>query len=156
MLTQRPHEEIGVASEARTRSEELPARSEEVNGREWLMEPINGHVAVAVGVAWLVFIQVVAALEPAPQRSEPVIGVLLGVAMLAIGVVMLVGLALRRRWGLVASLGASALAAAATIACPTSGHHQFGAWWYGELACVAALLAISVAALRFESSHSAG
>jgi peptidoglycan/LPS O-acetylase OafA/YrhL len=152
MLTQRPRSETDIASEASVRSE-MSVRTEESSGRDWLMETVNGHVAVVVGVAWLVFIQLVAALEPAPQRSEPVIGVLLGVAMLTLGVVMLFGLAFRRRWGLVASLGASVLATAAVVACPTSGHHQFGAWWYGELACAAALVAICVAALRFDSSH---
>jgi len=80
-----------------------------------------------------------------------VIGTLLAWSMLGILFTMLGGLALRRRWGLVASLGGAVLATAAAVACPTSGHHQFGLWWYGEMACVLALVGVSVAALRMSA-----
>ena len=39
-------------------------------------------------------------------------------------------------------------ATAAAIACPVTGHHTFGTWWFGEMACVLTLLGISVAALH--------
>jgi hypothetical protein len=32
-----------------------------------------------------------------------------------------------------------------------SGHHPFGAWWFGQMACVLALAAISVVAIRWSS-----
>ena len=34
---------------------------------------------------------------------------------------------------------------AASIACPISGHHQFGTWWFGQMACMLALVAIVLA-----------
>jgi hypothetical protein len=44
------------------------------------------------------------------------------------------------------------LATAASIACPVTGHHGFGAWWFGQMACVLALVAVSAVALRREST----
>jgi hypothetical protein len=33
------------------------------------------------------------------------------------------------------------------VACPVSGHHAFGLWWYAELAVVVGMLGVSLAAL---------
>jgi hypothetical protein len=71
---------------------------------------------------------IAAALEHATDRPEPLIGTLLIGAMDVVFVVLLVGLAMRRRWRLVASLGGAVLSTAMVVACPTSGHHQFGTW----------------------------
>lgn len=141
MLTQRPPRTDGrTAENLRTSAPEPPRRA--------LTERVDVRVAVAVGIAWFVLTGIAAALEPAPQQSEPAIGVLLGYAMDVVFVAMLIGLATRRRWGLVTSLGAAVLVTAMAVACPTSGHHQFGLWWFGEMVCVLALVAVSVAALR--------
>ena len=64
---------------------------------------------------------------------------------------MVTGLVMQRRWGLVASLGAAGFMTALSVACPISGHHAFGVWWYGQMACVLALGAMSVVALRWSS-----
>jgi hypothetical protein len=61
---------------------------------------------------------------------------------------MLTGLVMQRRWGLLASLAAAILATAASIACPVTGHHSFGTWWFGQMACMLGLVAISAVALR--------
>ncbi len=50
--------------------------------------------------------------------------------------------------GIEAALGAAAWFVAMAVACPVSGHHSFGAWWYGQMACALGLVAITVAALR--------
>jgi hypothetical protein len=113
-----------------------------------LRDRINVWVAIAVGVSWFVLTPIAAALEPATDRAEPLLGTLLGASMDVLFVVMLLGLAMRRRWGLVASIAGGALVTAMVVACPTTGHHQFGTWWYGEMACALALVGISVAALR--------
>ena len=126
--------------------ERAPAPSEEL--RAWLGERIDRYTPMVVAGAWFVLLQVAAALEPAPARAEPAIGVLLALAMYTLLAVMVTGLVMHRRFGLVASLAAAVLAAAASIACPITGHHQFGTWWYGQMACVLALVAISVASLR--------
>ena len=44
-------------------------------------------------------------------------------------------------------LGGAGLMTAMVVACPTTGHHQFGTWWYGQMACAFALIGITVAAL---------
>ncbi len=129
-----------------TKVPEAPRRTPST--QEWLRDRINVWVAIAVGVSWFVLTPIAAALEPATDRAEPLLGTLLGASMDVLFVVMLLGLAMRRRWGLVASVAGGALVTAMVVACPTTGHHQFGTWWYGEMACALALVGISVAALR--------
>ena len=146
MLTRHALPETEVVAEA-------PRRPDAPSTHAWLRERINVWVALGVGISWFVLTEIAAALEPATNRPEPLIGTLLIGAMDVVFVVLLVGLALRRRWGLVASLAGAVLSTAMVVACPTSGHHQFGNWWYGEMACVGALVAISVAALRYTPSR---
>ena len=117
------------------------------DSRAWLLEAVDGRLGVVVAVAWVVLMQVAFALEPAAQEPVPVIGVLLEVAMYALLATMVTGLVMQRRFGLVASLAAAVLATAASIACPVTGHHAFGAWWFGQMACVLALVATSIAVL---------
>ncbi|HEY7106783.1 MAG TPA: hypothetical protein VH986_10295 [Acidimicrobiia bacterium] len=116
--------------------------------REWLNERIPGAVAAAVAVTWFVLVQIAFALEPATNRSVPVIGVMLEVAMYLLLAVMITGLVMQRRWGLAASLAGAVLATAASIACPVTGHHPFGTWWFGQMACMLGLVAVSVVTLR--------
>ena len=111
-------------------------------------ERIDVRVAVGLGVAWFVLPEIAVALEPTAQHPDPTIGVVLGYVMNVIFIAMLIGLALRRRWGLVASLGGAMLVTAMAVACPTSGHHRFGLWWLGQMVCVVALVVGSVWALR--------
>lgn len=140
MLTQRPpHIDVPVVEELGARAT-IPRRPRS--------ERIDVRVAIGVGVAWFVLPEIATALEPAAQRSDPAIGVFLGYVMSAVFVAMLIGLAMRRRWGLATSLGGAVLMTAMAVACPTSGHHQFGLWWFGQMACVLALVAGSVWALR--------
>ena len=115
--------------------------------RAWLTERIDLRVAIGLFVAWLVLPEIAYQLEPAARGSEPFIGLLLAIAMNVLFVATLAGLVARRRWGLAASLGGAVLATVASIACPVSGHHQFGTWWYAQMACMVTLVVISVAAL---------
>jgi peptidoglycan/LPS O-acetylase OafA/YrhL len=116
--------------------------------RAWLAERIDGKLAGAVAIAWLVLLQVAFALEPATNQKEPIYGILLELTMYALLATMLTGLVMQRRFGLVASLGAAGFLTAMSIACPVSGHHPFGSWWYGQMACVLALVGASVYALH--------
>jgi predicted transporter len=118
--------------------------------RTWLNERIETKVAVGVGVSWFVLYSIGAELEPAPNRSEPLLGVLLGVALVSLFVAALVGIGMRRRWGLGLSLVAATTLTVMSVMCPVSGHHTFGAWWYGQMLCALGLVAISFAALRRE------
>jgi hypothetical protein len=120
--------------------------------RAWLAERIDGKLGVGVAIAWLVLMQVAWALEPATNQPEPFYGVLLELTMWAFVATMITGLVMQRRFGLVASLGGAGFLTAMSIACPVSGHHPFGVWWYGQMACVLALVAASLVALRLSTT----
>jgi hypothetical protein len=115
--------------------------------RTWLNERIEPTIAIGVGVSWFVLYSIGAALEPAPNRSEPLIGVLLGITLVSLVVAALVGLGMRRRWGIGLSLVAALTLTVMSIMCPVSGHHTFGTWWYGQMLCTLGLVAISLATL---------
>ena len=155
MLAQRPPRTdeavpgvVAPPAESAPVGEPLPKRS--------LRERIDVRVAIVVGVAWFVLTGIAAGIEPAAQESEPALAAVLSAGIDLLLLAMLFGLAFRRRWGLVASLAASAVVTAMAVACPTSGHHQFGLWWYGQMACVLALVGVSVAALRRPALDRAG
>src|SRR5262245_50804213 len=115
----------------------------------WLRERIDGRVAVGLGVAWFVLFQIAAALEPATNEPEPWFGVVLELAFWILVATMVTGFLMQRRLGFAASLAAAGFLTALSVACPVSGHHPFGAWWFGQMACVLALVAASVVALRW-------
>jgi hypothetical protein len=137
---------------ARTPAPSLDTR---LDTKAWLAERIDGRIAGGVAVAWLVLLQVAFALEPATNQAEPIYGVALELTMYALLATMITGLVMQRRFGLVASLGAAGFMTALSIACPVSGHHAFGSWWYGQMACVLALLAASVVALHLSNARRA-
>jgi hypothetical protein len=147
MLSTESRTESGTAPGALSVPERrLPRTRTET--RLWLQERIDGRVALAVGGAWLVLNEIAYLLEPPAQRAVPIIGTVLELSMYLLLATMLTGLVMQRRWGLLASFGAALLATAASIACPISGHHAFGAWWFGQMACMLALVAISAVTLR--------
>jgi hypothetical protein len=119
----------------------------EPSTRTWLNERIDSKVAIGVGVSWIALYSIGAELEPAPNRSEPLLGVLLGVTLLSLFVAALVGLGMRRRWGIGLALVAAITLTVMSVMCPVSGHHTFGAWWYGQMLCALGLVGISLAAL---------
>jgi hypothetical protein len=120
--------------------------------RAWLQERIDGRLAAGVGIAWLVAYQVAGSLEPVTHKPEPWYGVALGVAFLGLLAATAAGLIAQRRWGLVVSVAAAGFFTALSVACPVSGHHPFGAWWFGQMACATGLVASSWVALRW-SQH---
>ena len=106
-----------------TRTETVPERHlprSRAETREWLQDRIDGRVAIAVGVAWLVLTEIAYALEPTSQHPVPLVGVVLEVTMYVLLAGMLAGLVMQRRWGLLVSFGAAVLATAAAIRVP--GH----------------------------------
>src|SRR5215207_8875422 len=119
--------------------------------RAWLQERIDGRVAAGVGIAWLVAYQLAASLEPVTHQPEPWYGVALGVAFLGLIAGTAAGLIAQRRFGLVVSVAAAGFFTALSVACPVSGHHSFGAWWFGQMACALGMLGASVAALAWSA-----
>lgn len=143
----------------RTLTEQRPSTTPEVardttqrpDTRAWLRERIGSDVAIFVGVAWYVLFFVGLALEPDPTQPDAIpawLGTTIEVTLLGLIGVTAAGLLARRRWGLVASMGAATLFVGLSVACPVSGHHGFGAWWFGQMACAIGLVAVSTAALR--------
>jgi len=118
----------------------------------WLQERIDGRLAAGVAIAWFVLLQVAMALEPVTHKPEPSYGIALELVMWLLLATTIAGLVIQRRWGLVSSLGAAGFLTALSVACPVSGHHPFGAWWFGQMACVLALDAISVVAILWSGA----
>jgi hypothetical protein len=114
----------------------------------WLNERIDRRLGFGLAIAWFVLLQVAMALEPTTHEPEPWFGVVFELVTTGLLATMAVGVIMQRRFGVVASLGAALFFTAESIACPVSGHHPFGAWWFGQMACVLALVAGSILALR--------
>jgi hypothetical protein len=124
----------------------------DLDTRAWLQERIDGRLAVGVGLAWLLSYQLAAALEPVTHQPEPWYGVVFNLGFLALLAVTATGLVMQRRGGLVASIAAAGVFTALSVACPVSGHHPFGSWWYGQMALALGMLGVSiVATLRAET-----
>jgi hypothetical protein len=119
----------------------------------WLMERIDGRVGAAVVITWWVLTAIRGALEPRAQFELPFISLLLELAMYSLLVTMAAGLVMQRRWGLLAAVGVALLLTAASIACPLTGHHHFGTWWIGQMACALTLVGVTVFALRRDYSE---
>jgi hypothetical protein len=115
---------------------------------------ISENVSVALGIMWVVGYLAVGALEPATHHDLPTIAIVLSVAFHLVLLGAAAGLVARRRWGIGASIGASAIFLAGTIACPTTGHHAIGLWWLGQMVVSLALVAASVAALVLSDARS--
>lgn len=125
-----------------------PVSATRSDSRTWLRERISPETAAVMGAAWFVLFLVATALEPTATGSDPAWAVALTLVFFGLLGAMVIGLSVRRRWGLLASLGAAGLFTAFSVACPTTGHHPMGAWWFGQMACVLALVGASTYALR--------
>lgn len=119
----------------------------DLDTKTWLQERVDGRAGLVLGAAWFVLFNVAMALEPATSRSEPAIGVVLALAFWLLIGIMAAGFVMERRFGMVASLAAATFFTMLSIACPVTGHHPFGAWWFGQMACALTLMGLSVAAL---------
>ena len=120
--------------------------------RSRLLEPISGRWAAIGATAWVLLVGIGIAIEPPPTNPnavDPWFLDALGTILLAAVVGAFAGFWLRRRWSLAASLMASGLLVASTLACPVFGHHsQVGAWWVVQLGCGLGLVATSILGLR--------
>lgn len=106
------------------------------------------RTSVPLGLAWLVLFPLALALEPtAAATTVPLWELLASFALLAGLGLTAVGLGMRRTWGATASLATSTLFATGVFACPATGHHAFGLWWFGEFGAALTLVALSAVAV---------
>ena len=103
--------------------------------------------ALTLGLAWVAFNVLAAVLEPAPAQTTIAWWESL-VVMAQVGALGLVaaGLARRTSWAGAASLAGATFFTVGVFACPATGHHAFGVWWFGEFAAVLALTTLSAVA----------
>jgi hypothetical protein len=109
--------------------------------------PMFSAWARAVGLAWAVGLPVGVALEPAPAQPDAVpsvLATLLSVSLLGLLALTAAGLVRGDRWGYAASGAASLLFAGMAVACPITGHHGMGMWWFGQFAIAVGLMAVSL------------
>lgn len=106
--------------------------------------------AVAIGVGWPLAFGAAVALEPTPAEPEAAVPAVVQVA----GLVMLTALlgtavlaANRLRGAGVAGVVTGLVAVGFSVTCPASGHHDYGAWWFGHIGILSTMLVLSVAAL---------
>jgi hypothetical protein len=105
---------------------------------------------VAATVAWPVLFGIGWILEPEAANPNAVPGPIEGLVVLgflACVVWMARGFSLQQRFGFAGSFGAAVVLLGMVVACPLTGHHAIGGWWYGQLAATGGLIALSAAGL---------
>ena len=70
----------------------------------------------------------------------------LGLLFALVGTAIAAGV--RHRAAAVGGVVTGLLVVALAIACPVSGHHAIGLWWFAELGILTAMLAVSGSALQ--------
>jgi hypothetical protein len=103
-----------------------------------------------LGFGWPLAIVISIALEPAPADPDaavPVVVSLASMGLFAALVATAVAAGNRQPSAAIAGLVTGLLALGFTVSCPVSGHHTFGAWWFGQLALTLGMLGVSFAAL---------
>ena len=134
-----------------TRSAEQTRTAPRKETRVWLRDRVSAGWAYGLLAGWYGLFIVVQLIEPPPQADHGMlawIGYAMSAVFLGALVVTGIGLAVRQRWGLVASLGASGFLVADSIACPLTGHHEFGAFIVVQAVASVALAGASIRALR--------
>jgi hypothetical protein len=103
---------------------------------------------IGLAVAWVAMLVASYVLEPAAARTTiSALDVLVSNVLLAALGVTAGGLLTRKVWAGRASLATSVLFLGTVFACPATGHHEFGLWWFGEFAATLAVVALSGAAV---------
>jgi hypothetical protein len=127
---------------------------ESVDGRRTIPERrpsalLHRGWAAALGVGWPLAFLVMVELEPAPAQPDaaPVLGIILSLALLTGLMLTAVAAGTRQLLAAPAAVGTGVVALTMSVACPVSGHHSYGAWWYAQMAIVVAMLGVSVLAL---------
>ncbi|HEY6415227.1 MAG TPA: hypothetical protein VIX41_03280 [Acidimicrobiales bacterium] len=103
-----------------------------------------------LGFGWPLAIVASIALEPAPADPEaavPVVVSLASIGLFAALVATAVAAGNRQPAAAVAAVVTGLIALGFTVSCPVTGHHTFGAWWFGQMALTLTMFGASLAAL---------
>jgi hypothetical protein len=106
--------------------------------------------AALLGVGWPVVFVLATAIEPAPadpNAATPLLVDLGSAVLFGALVVTAVTAVSRLRSAAVGGIVTGGVGLAFSVTCPLSGHHSFGLWWVGQMAMLAAMLGVSIAAL---------
>jgi hypothetical protein len=105
--------------------------------------------ALGTAVVWVVGLQLMSVLEPRPLHPDAVPAFLVTALAFVLNGALLVaavGLVRRARWALLVLAGAGFLNVGAVVACPISGHHQLGLWWFAQASIAVGLVVLSAVA----------
>jgi hypothetical protein len=111
-------------------------------------EHVSRRWALTLMAAWFVLFPLALSLEPVPASTaaEPWWGYVASFALLGAIATTFVGLSRRASWGYKASFVAGSIFVGGVFACPATGHHAFGLWWFGEMAIALTLVTLSAVA----------
>jgi hypothetical protein len=115
---------------------------------------ISALWAAVMGVGWPLAIIAWLAVMPAPADPDAAVPVLVDLATLGLELALVttaIAAGVRHRGAAVGGLVTGLLAMTFTVTCPVSGHHTLGLWWFGQLAIVTVMLALS--AIAFQRTH---
>ena len=121
-----------------------PATTQAASGR------LTPTWAGILGFGWPLAVVISIALEPAPADPEaavPVVVSLASMGLFAALVATAVAAGNRYPSAAVGGVVTGLIALGFTVTCPVSGHHTFGAWWFGQMGLTLAMLGVSLAAL---------
>ena len=114
--------------------------------------------AALLGVGWPLVFVLATAIEPAPadpNAATPLLVDLGSAVLFGALVITSITAVSRLRSAAVAGIVTGVTGLAFSVTCPLSGHHGLGMWWVGQMALLAAMLAVSVAALGHRAQASA-
>jgi hypothetical protein len=112
---------------------------------------LSDRWAAVLGIGWPLAIVASMALEPTPADPGAPVPVLaelanLGLLFALVGTAIAAGV--RHGAAAVGGVVTGLLVVSLAIACPVSGHHAIGLWWFAELGILTAMLAVSGVALQ--------
>jgi len=121
------------------------------NSQPQALGQLSDRWAAVLGIGWPLAIVASMALEPTPADPSAPVPVLaelanLGLLFALVGTAIAAGV--RHGAAAVGGVVTGLLVVSLAIACPVSGHHAIGLWWFAELGILTAMLAVSGVALQ--------
>jgi hypothetical protein len=112
---------------------------------------LSDRWAAVLGFGWPLAIVASMALEPTPAdpgAPVPVLAELANLGLFFALVATAIAAGVRHGAAAVGGVVTGLLVVSLAIACPVSGHHAIGLWWFAELGILTAMLAVSGVALQ--------